>query len=174
MAKNISSRPDRIKAPQVIDVFSVSDCVSENFADYVPFWKHNSYWFFDSPEIIKSIAAENLIPLEGTSLFYYEVYEMEFDGERWSPWSPEVSFPTNVIVPPGKRLEGFDVVNFTARTTPECSGLSCSSLAEKLRTNCHALFNSFDDAYTNVDNGGFNDAEPGPYRIFSVYSVDWL
>lgn len=173
MAKHVSSRPSRIKAPHLVDVFSVSDCVSENFADYIPFWKHNGYWLFDSPEIIKRAAVENSIKLAGTSLFYYEVYELEFDGESWSPWSREASFPTNVVLPPRKQLEGFDVVNFTARTSPECVGLECSSLAEELRTNSHGLFDSFDEAHANVDKGAFHESEPGPYRIFAVYSVDW-
>jgi hypothetical protein len=73
-----------------------------------------------------------------------------------------------------KQLEGFDVVNFTARTMPECSPLSCNYLAKELRTNAHCLFASFDEAETNVSNRAFNESEPGPYRIFSVFSVDWL
>ncbi len=173
MAKRVRTKPDWLQAPQVVDIYSVSNCQCGNFADYIPFWKHNGYWFFDSPEIIKTVAQENSIPLEGTSLFYYEAYEMEFDGERWGTWSPEPSFPTNVVRPPIKRLEGFDVVNFTARTSPECSGLSCSSLARDLPTNAHCLFESFEVAETEVSNGAFNESEPGPYRIFSVYSVDW-
>jgi hypothetical protein len=60
------------------DIFSVSGCISRDFADYIDYWKHNGYWLFDSPEIIKSLAKENSIQLEGTSLFYYEAYEMEF------------------------------------------------------------------------------------------------
>jgi hypothetical protein len=173
MAKRVRKKPDWLQAPSVMDIYSVSSCNCENFADYIPYWKHNGYWFFDSPEAIKRVAVENLIPLEGTSLFYYEAHEMEFDGERWGPWSGESSFPTNVIMPPKKQLEGFDVVNFTARTSPECSGLSCSSLATDLRTNAHCLFASFGEAETSVSNGAFNESEPGPYRIFSVYSVDW-
>jgi hypothetical protein len=173
MAKHVSKKPDWLSASHVTDIFSVSNCQSEDFADYIPFWKHNGYWFFDSPEIIKSVAAEHSIPLEGTSLFYYEVFEMEFDGESWKPFSSEPSFSTNVVVPPEKRLEGFDVANFTARNSPECSGLSCSSLARDLPTNTHCLFASFDEAKTNLDNGAFNESEPGPYRIFAVYSVDW-
>ena len=55
--------------PQVVDIYSVSSCQCENFADYIPFWKHNGYWFFDSPEIIKNIARDNAIQLEGTSLY---------------------------------------------------------------------------------------------------------
>ena len=173
MAKRVCKRPQWLKAPGVVDVYSVSNCNCENFADYIPYWKHNGFWLFDSPEVIKNVATEHSIQLEATALFYYEAHEMEFDGERWSPWSPEPSFPTNVVVPSRKQLEGFDVVNFTARTSPECSGLSCSSLAEELRTNAHCRFDSFDEAETNVSNGAFNQSEPGPYRIFSVYSVTW-
>jgi hypothetical protein len=32
---------------------------------------------------------------------------------------------------------------------------------------------SFDEARTLVESGKFNEAEPGPYRIFAVYSVAW-
>jgi hypothetical protein len=174
MAKRVQKRPDWLRAPHVIDIFSVSGCVSEDFTDYIDYWKHNGFWLFDSPEIIKRVAKENSIPLEGTSLFYYEAHEMEFDGESWHSYAPEPSFPTNVLLPSKKQLEGFDVVNFTARTTPECSPLSCNSLAKELPTNAHCLFASFDEAETNVSNGAFNESEPGPCRIFSVYSVDWL
>jgi hypothetical protein len=92
---------------------SVSGCVNDNFADYIKYWKHNGYWLFDSPEIIRAVARENSIQLEGTSLFYYEVYEMEFDCQSWSPYQPERSIPTNIIPALGKRLEGFDVVTFS-------------------------------------------------------------
>ena len=173
MAKRISKNPEWPGASQVVDVYSVRGCVSEDFADYIKYWKHNGFWFFDSPEIIRDVAKQNSISLEGTSLFYYEAHAKEFDGERWGPWSPEPSFPTNVVLPSGKQLEGFDVVNFTARTSPECSGLSCSSLAAELHTNSHCLFPSFDEAEKGLNDGKFDDAEPGPYRIFALYSVDW-
>jgi hypothetical protein len=183
MAKRVYKKDDRLKvgkkrvfletAPQVIDVYSVSNCISEDFADYISYWKHNGYWLFDSPEIIKKVAEENSIQLAGTSLFYYEAHEMEFDGERWIPWSPEPSFPTNVALPAKKQLEGFDVVCFNVRTNPECSPLSCNSMAEEVRTNAHCLFESFEEAKNNLGDGVFKDAEPGPYRIFSVHSVGW-
>jgi hypothetical protein len=173
MAKRVSLKPDWLQAPQVVDLYSVSNCQSSNFADYIPYWKHNGYWFFDSPEIIRSVAKEDSIPLDGTALFYYEVYEKEFDGEEWHSLSPETSMPTDVVLPLRKRLEGFDVASFFSRTTPECSGLSCNGLASHLPTNAHCLFASFEEAEANVSHGAFNDSEPGPYRIFSVYSVDW-
>jgi len=68
-------------------------------------------------------------------------------------------------------LEGFDVTSFVVHTSPECSPLSCNSLAEKIPTNRHCLFNTFDEAKSAIDNGMFAGAEPGPYRIIAVYSV---
>ncbi len=173
MAKRVCKRPDWLKAPNVAEIYSVSGCVSEEFADYIDYWKHNGFWLFDSPEIIKSLARENSIQLEGTALFYFEAYEMEFDGQGWQTWSPQPSFPTAVVQPSRKDLEGFDVVTFLARNAPEHSPLSCNSMAKELHTNAHCLFESFDVAKKYLDNGSFKNAEPGPYRIFSVYSVEW-
>jgi hypothetical protein len=173
MAKRVSKKPDWLTATNVVDIYSVSSCVSEDFADYTNYWKHNSYWFFDSAEIIQKIANENSIQLGETSLFYYEMHELEFDDEQWQEHSFETSFPTNVVVPRHKQLEGFDVVTFYARNSPECSPLSCNSMAAELSTNAHCLFASFAQAEINIKNGAFKECEPGPYRILSVYSVDW-
>ncbi len=157
----------------IADVYSVSGCVSEDFADYIGYWKHNGYWLFDSPEIIRTVARKNSIQLDGTSIFYYEVYEMEFDGKAWSPYEAESPFPTNVIPPQGKVLEGFDVVTFYAKNAPEHSPLSCNGVAKEIRTNQHCLLESFTEAYEQLNCGAFNNAEPGSYRIFAVYSVAW-
>lgn len=173
MAKRVCKKPDWLEAPHVIDIYSVSSCVSDDFADYIDYWRHNGYWLFDSPEIIQSAARDNSVQLEGTSLFYYEAYEMEFDGESWHPYVPDSSIPTSVVPPSRKQLEGFDVVTFFARNAPQCSPLSCNSMAEELRTNAHCLFASFEEAEKNINNATFSKCEPGPYRIFSVYSVDW-
>jgi hypothetical protein len=147
--------------------------MSENFTDYVSLWKHNGHWLFDSPQAIKQVATEKAINLQGASLFYYEVYEKEFDGKSWRDLPAEASFVTEVLLPGKKQLEGFDVVTFYAKTSPECSPLSCNSLAEELPTNEHCLFESFEDAEKALNDGSFENAEPGPYRIFAVYSVMW-
>jgi hypothetical protein len=173
MAKRVSTRPGWLMAPHVADVYSVSGCQSENFGDYINRWKHNGYWLFDSPEIIQTVAKEMGIDLQATSLFYYEVYEKQLDKGEWQSFGPESAFVTKVLPPPTKRLEGFDVVTFWAKTSPECSPLSCNSMAEELRTNQHCLFESFAEAEAALNSGAFKDAEPGPYRIFAVYSVDW-
>ncbi|MES9981547.1 MAG: hypothetical protein ABW107_22780, partial [Candidatus Thiodiazotropha sp. 6PLUC5] len=64
MAKHVVDRPDWLKSNHVNDVYSVSNCVSDYFADYINFWKHNGYWFFNSPEIIQELADEHSIVLK--------------------------------------------------------------------------------------------------------------
>ena len=173
MAKRIG-RPSGWNGPShVLDIYSVSGHVSDDFADYISFWKHNGYWLFDSPELIRAVAAESKADLKETQLFYYEVYEYEFDGEQWKMFAPETSFKTEVEVPSQKKLEGFDVVTFSCHAAPECSPLSCNTLAKEIRTNSHCLVESFDEAKRHLESGVFNDSEPGPYRIFAVYSVGW-
>jgi hypothetical protein len=175
MAKRVSSRPEWLKAERVVDIYSVSNCVLEDFDDYIDSWKHNGYWFFDSPEIIQEVAEERSVDLMGTRLFYYEVYELEFDGNEglWKPFKPEPSFKTQVIIPSTKQLEGYDVVTFFVRTSAECSLLSCNSLAEEVETNQHCLLCSLEHAQDLLRQGQFKNTEPGPYRIFSVYSMEW-
>ena len=165
--------PKGFDVPSVRDICSVSGCVSQNFADYIQYWKHNGYWLFDSPESIRQLAGEASISLEGTQLFYYEVYESEFDGTRWSKFESDVAVPTNVMQPADKDLYGFDVVTFYAGNAPECSPLSCNSMAKEIPTNEHCLLRTFDEAYRKLSDGVFKHAEPGPYRIFAVYSVGW-
>jgi hypothetical protein len=65
------------------------------------------------------------------------------------------------------------VVTFWAGNAPEHSPLSCNSIAEDVPTNSHCLLATFEEAETALNKGVFEDGEPGPYRIFAVYSVDW-
>ena len=88
MAKRVVGRPDWLTTERVSGIYSVSGCVSENFADYITFWKHNS-------------------------------------------------------------------------------------LAAEIETNSRCLLESFEQARKLLEDGMFNNSEPGPYRIFAVYSVAW-
>lgn len=175
MAKHVAGRPDWLKANRVADIYSVSNCMSNEFADYIDYWKHNGFWFFDSPEVIREIAKENSLDLTNTSLFYYEVHELEYDEKErsWKPFAPETSFKTQIVEPKTKQLEGYDVVTFYVHTSPECSPLSCNSLASEVETNEHCLLPSFEKAKQLLEEGRFENTEPGPYRIFAVYSVRW-
>jgi hypothetical protein len=172
MYKRVVLRPDWMNASGVDDIYSISGCISQNFADYIKYWKHNGFWLFDSPAIIESLADDPSISLKGSKLFYYEAYEQEYDGKAWLPFEPEVSFGTHVLLPREKTLEGYDVATFAAHTSPECSPLSCNAVAAAVPTNRHCLFRSFEEAHSAVEADVFKDTEPGPYRIVAVYTVN--
>ena len=71
MAKRVVARPDWLPAERVSSIYSVSGCVSETFADYINFWKHNGYWLFNSPEVIIEVedAGPGLEPADIASTF---------------------------------------------------------------------------------------------------------
>ena len=171
MAKRVVNRPDWLHSGRVSSIYSLSGCISEDFTDYIDCWKHNGYWLFDSPAEIIDVAHEKKVDLADTVLFFYEVHEQEFTEGKWTPFEPETSFHTNVKIPEKTVLEGYDVVNFTVRTSPECSPLSCNGLADEVETNSRCLLDSLERAQHLLENGTFNNSEPGPYRIFAVYSV---
>ena len=174
MYKQIVGNPDWLKNDRVEQIYSVSDCVSEDFDDWINYWAHNGYWFFDSPDVIRDVARENNIDLSEMKLFFYEAHDLEWDDDlkEWQSYEPEASVPTNVIRPMHSTLEGYDVVTFYVRTSAEHSPLSCNGLAEDIKVNNRCLLDSFDEGKTLLETGAFTDSEPGPYRIFAVYSVE--
>jgi hypothetical protein len=172
MAKQVSCKPAWLAAPAVEDIYSVSHCISKAFCEYIPHWKHNGYWLYDDLPTLQQVAVQAAADREPYQLFYYEVYDHQFDAESktWEPFEPEPSFDTAVAAPPEKHLEGYDVVTFSAGTNPECSPLSCNALAEHLLVNTHCLLASFEQARSLIEAGRFAGSEPGPYRIFAVFS----
>jgi hypothetical protein len=63
MAKRVVAMREWL--PQVSSIYSVSGCISTDFADYIQFWGHDGYWLFDSPEVIVDLARRNTIDLAG-------------------------------------------------------------------------------------------------------------
>lgn len=173
MAKKIVKKPDWLNTNVVMAIYSVSNCISENFANYINFWKYNKYWFFDSIDIIKEISKENNIDLSKTELLYYEIYEKEFDEDKgkWVKFEGEKSFGYDMQIPKKKLLLSYDVINYTARTTPECSVFSCNSLAENVTINKYCLMDSFEETIKIVETLDELKCEPGPYRILAVYKI---
>ena len=175
LLKNVASpAPEWMKAPKLFEIHSLSNCVSSDFADYIPLWKHNGWWLFDTPKAVQDAAASLGIAADQLSLFYYEAYDHQYDDESncWQPISPDASFPTEVVPPDSATLSGFDVVTFYVGTSPECSPLSCNALAAELPVNERCLFETFEEAHAALEKGQFKDSEPGPFRIVAVYRVD--
>jgi hypothetical protein len=161
----------RTLAWPVVPVISLSTSLSWIFI-YIPHWKHNGYWFFNDIPTLQQVATQEAVDLESCTIFYYEVYDQEFDAESntWKQFKPEPSFETCVAVPQEKQLEGYDVVTFSVGTSPECSPLSCNQLAEHLPVNPRCLLATFEEAKRLVQDGVFDTSEPGPYRIFAIFS----
>jgi len=172
MYKRVVAAPDWLEGLDA-DIYSVSGCMSEAFADYIRHWRHNGYWLFDSAEIMEALAGEQGIDLTGLTLFYYEVFGEQYDqvSRHWTTFGPESGCSTNVAAPEAKHLEGYDVVTFAAQSSPECSPLSCNALATRAAVNRHCLFASFDEARASLEQGFFDECEPGPFRIFAVYTL---
>ena len=175
MAKRVVTNPDWLKTDRVVDIHSLSGCISNNFADYINYWKHNGWWLFDSPQIIVEVATRESIDLAGTVLFFYELFDLQYrdDTATWEACGPEPAMHTEVVPPAVKTLYGYDVVTFSAGTSPECSPLSCNGLAAEIATNEHCLLPSLEVAKELLEAGKFDNSEPGPFRIFAVYSTDW-
>ena len=175
MAKRVVLRPEWLDAPKVIDICAVSKCVSNDFCDYINYWKHNGFWFFDTPIDIRNVAFENGIDISDTTLFYYRGHPQQFDNDSnvWIDYSADADLPTNVLPPLDEKFLGFDVVTYSVQNAPECSPLSCNHLASKLHVNKHCLIESLDYAVDCIENGAFIYCEPGPFRIISVNSLRW-
>ena len=175
MAKRISERPRWLEVAVVDDVYAVANCVSEDFCDYVTHWRHNGFWLFDSPAIIREIAAESGLDLTDTALIYCRGHAKQYDSENkvWTGYDQDNAFPTNIETPLDETLAGFDVVTFSMQNSPECSPLSCNGVAANVNVNKHCLIDSLDYAIDSLENGVFDDAEPGPYRIIEVNMVPW-
>ncbi len=182
MAKRVVPLPEVMKFPGVKDIYSVSNCVNDDFFNYTDSWRHNGYWVFDRPEIIVELSKENQVDLAVTTLFFYEVYEQEFvyDVGRkcgvWRKTSPDRhGTPVNVKVPDSKRLEGFDIVTVWVENSPdmEHSPLSCNGIAEDVSVNEHCLIETLEAAKAAIDEGMFHGGEPGALRIVAVYTVEW-
>ena len=167
-----------MKAPVTLEVYSVGSCVNDDFADFVDYWKHNGWWFFDSPASIQAVAQEHSISLDQTLLFFYEVYELEFHDGKWrtfAPWDDSWKDSGGILPPANKRLDGYDVVTFWPENSPQPghSPLSCNGLANTMEVNSHCLFDTFEEAKAAVSGGRFAGGEPGALRIFAVFSADW-
>jgi hypothetical protein len=173
-AKKIATRPEWLADTSVRDIYSISGCISEDFADYVNFWKHNGYWLFDAPSLIEDVARQANVSLDECEFFYYEAYELEFDrrSQTWAAYDPEKDFPLAVQGPEHPVLQGFDVATHSMRNMPECSPLSCNGLATEIPVNEHCLFATLDEAIAAIERGGFEHGEPGPLRIFAVFKID--
>lgn len=172
--RRVATTEPSMKLGPVVDIYSVSSCISKDFAEYIRYWRHNGYWLFNRPGDMDEILAKEDLNRDLFKLLYYELYEQQFDenAKQWSAVTPpEASFVTLVERPVNATLEGFDVATWSMGSIAGCSPLSCNYLARELPVNSHCLFESFEAAMDALEAGKFANTEPGPFRIWSAYSV---
>ena len=173
MYKKIIAQPEWLTCENVTNIYSVSSCFSTDFTNYIPYWKHNKYWFFNAPEDMDSIINAHNITNE-FELLFYELYEKEFDEEEqsWQEIQGEESFGYDVKSPLHKDFLGFDIVSYSIGTSHECSPLSCNSLCKEVGVNEYCLLDDFEYAIELTESLNESKAEPGPYRIIAVNRIN--
>src|SRR5215472_12261305 len=99
MAKQVVKKPDWLHAAQVEDIYSVSGCISPDFADCIHHWKHNGYWYSIRLKSSEYSRVRSPFPSNKLCCFITKAYERELDGEKWSDYVPDTTFPTHVVLP---------------------------------------------------------------------------
>ena len=171
LPKHVAAPPDWLGMPRLTAIHAVAGCVSRNAVDLDPQWRHNGWWFFDTPKLAMQAAADAGADPAGLTLFYCEAFERQYDGEpaRWS----DCAAALGAVEPPRvAAMSGYDIVCFMDEAGPPgCSPLSCNGLAAGAAVNEYCLFPTLDQARAALEAGLFRNAEPGPYRILSVSVV---
>jgi hypothetical protein len=165
--KLIARRPEWLKAAAVVEVCSVSECVSPGPPDWIQHWLHNWLgWFNNVGDVLR------VLPTEGREkyrLFAYRLHpEFWRDGTAIPVVIPEDVTPDPV---PGTfRSLGFDIANHSMADVLglECSPLSCNSVAEERPTNQWCLFPTLDAAIASAKEFSVGGAEPGDYYVVEV------
>lgn len=165
--KRVQARPEWLKVSHVVDICSVSECISRGPVDWINLWRHNAMWCFDSPRIAKTV-----VPVEDAhafQIFAYRMLPLQFDNST----DAEFAIPSLAIesMPPTFDFLGFDAVSRFAGSSFECSPLSCNGAAESESVNPHCLIDDETEIIrlAKCFATESNRFEPGPYFIVEVW-----
>jgi hypothetical protein len=164
--KLIATRPEWLAEPTVEDVCSVSKCVSPGPDDWVDQWRHNLLGWFNTVTDARSVVPAN--DVSRYRLFAYRLPSFYRQGH------PEpVRLPRDVSaepLPPGFVSLGFDVYSNSMDSIlgPECSPLSCNSMASEFHVNRHCLLATLDEARDAAATFSVEHPEPGDYYVAEV------
>lgn len=160
-------RPIDLNAPNVIEICSVSNCISEAPPNWLEFWLHNDFFLFnsldDAREIIKSLSDKH----------NFRIYAF-----RQYPISCENGTVVEIALSPIKfspAIEQFDFLGYDAVCKDEgeyfgCSPLSCNNGAEVIKTNKYCLFDTYEEAIFSAKKFSKEKKwEPGIYYVVEVY-----
>lgn len=174
IARRVIPRPGWLNAPHVESIYSVANCMSEDFADYIEFWRHNGHWLFDRPSIITDICEESCIEISGLTFLYLESELIQYDADqkKWMAYEPDSSFSTDVTKAHDAKLLGYDVTTSYYSPKPEHSPLSCNHIASVVPVNKYCLIDHLDEDRNHIENGAFVSSEPGHLRVIAVHEIE--
>ena len=162
--KRVIARPAFLDdAPSVVDICSVSPCISEPPTGWIDHWLHNGLAFFDTPDLARQV----IPPAEdGFTIFAYRVGTLRFNEGRPEVWEwPEVD-PEDCA---GYRSLGFDVAGrVDSGGQFNHSPLSCNGMAAEYPVNAHCLLDDLAVAIKAAEQCSIEQPEPGMYYVVEV------
>ena len=148
----------------VLEICSVSQCISKGPEDWINHWKHNPLGFYDSEATALEVVASDAGAFD---LYAYKLYPFRcLDGIREA-----VELPANLDeLHTAYELLGYDIATRSTTDFFECSPLSCNAGARDYPVNQYSLLPTPEVAQHILsaicESGTF---EPGPYYLFEVY-----
>ena len=165
--KLVQPRPEWIGQPRVTEVCSVSNCVSDGPEGWIDKWLHNWLGWFNTVADARSVVP----PEESTR---YRVFAYRLAPSFYRQGQPEpVIIPEDVKPEPLPRdfiSLGFDVYSKSMDSIlgPECSPLSCNSMASEFQVNDHCLLTTLEEAQNAAARFSVEQPEPGSYYVAEV------
>jgi hypothetical protein len=166
-AKRVEPKPEDLDAPGVIEICSVSNCISKAPDGWIGHWLHNGLGWHNRP--LDAVAVVPARERTTHRLFAYRIHPEFFrHGSRH-----EVILPSDVRpdpIPHTFRSLGFDSVNMQpdAGFLFGCSPLSCNAMAAECPANTHCLFGSVEEAIDGATKFSIEQPEPGDYYVIEV------
>lgn len=163
--KRTLRHPDFLPDTGVVEICSVSNCISKDPDEWINHWRHNEMWTYDNAEAAWSVVPDEV--REAFDLYAYSLFPVRFTR------AGEEAFAIPAVNPVTLGAEfsrlGFDAVSRSYDSTFECSPLSCNYLAREVPTNRHCLLDTAEAALELAANCEAKQCEPGPYHVVEVW-----
>jgi hypothetical protein len=166
--KHVVSRPEWLDCPSVVDVCSVSDCVSGGPDHWSDHWIHNDLGLFNQPDQARFVIPRDAPPMR---IFAYRVSTVRFTTGGPEAWVwPDDAQP--IRLPDDFTSLGFDAVHkyMDSILGFECSPLSCNGLAKQWPVNRHCLLDDLETATKAAEQFSIEQPEPGMYYVAEVFA----
>ena len=169
---DVTGDVDAPRFPGVVEICSVSECISKSPPDWVDCWLHNTdTWLFDDPGAAWWVVPE--LEREHYRLYGYRLLPTLFheSGKETALTLPEIKA---VPIPASFVRIGYDAVGYWDEPDSplnfDHSPLSCNYMAEEYPVNRYCLVDDRDTARAMARDFATGNCEPGPYCVVEVWT----